>query len=79
VKETKTARDNVRIATKKIGDIERKLDDLKRSELTPPDSQIFPMYYAPIVINEDGENKIVLARYHCRQKGKPGKRRRAAL
>lgn len=29
------------------------------------------MYYAPIIIREGNENQLVLARYHCRPKGKP--------
>jgi putative SOS response-associated peptidase YedK len=44
--------------------------DLKRTDLKASDSRIFPMYYAPIIIQEGGDRKIVLARYHCRQKDK---------
>jgi putative SOS response-associated peptidase YedK len=29
------------------------------------------MYYAPIIIREGKENRLELARYHCRPKGKP--------
>lgn len=70
-KETRAAQESKRITTNTVDDLTRKLQDLKRTELKPRDSRIFPMYFAPIIINEGGENRIVLARYHCRPTGKP--------
>lgn len=68
-KETKKAREDERIATKKVADFTTKIEALKSGALTPEDSQIFPFHYAPIVVREAGQNRIVLARYHCRQPG----------
>jgi putative SOS response-associated peptidase YedK len=71
IKVTKKAENDARIGAKKADQAKAKLDDLKRTAPKPHDSRIYPMQYAPIVIREDGETKIVLARYHCRGQGKP--------
>src|SRR5580692_220927 len=42
-KETKKAREEVRIATGKIATLTTKLSDLRRSETTASDNRIFPM------------------------------------
>ena len=70
-KETKQALNDQRIATNKIDALINRLNDIKRSTFENRDARIFPFNYAPIVINENGANKIILARYHCRQAGKP--------
>jgi len=70
-KETKKALNDQRIATNKIDALVNRLGDLKRSTFENRDARIFPFNYAPIVINEEGHHKIILARYHCRQAGKP--------
>lgn len=70
-KETKTARENERIATKKIRWSLKTLEDLRRTEPQESDSRIFPFQYAPVVIREHGENIIRPMRYHCRPAGKP--------
>lgn len=70
-KVTKKAENDARIGGKKAEQIKARLDDLKRTKPEARDSRIFPMQYAPIIIREDGENKIVLGRYHCRGQGKP--------
>lgn len=62
-------REDERIATKKIDDFTTKIDALKGSDLIDEDYQIFPFHYAPIIVHEGGQNRIVLARYHCRQPG----------
>jgi hypothetical protein len=49
VKETKKAREDVRIATTKIETLMTKLSDLKRSEPTSEDNRIFPMYAGVII------------------------------
>lgn len=70
-KETKAARNDERIATKKIEQYRDRLVDLERTDLRPGDARIFPKHYAPIVIEEAGARKIVLARYLCRGADKP--------
>jgi putative SOS response-associated peptidase YedK len=70
-KQTKKAINDQRIATNKIDQSVRRINDLKRTTLEPRDSRIFPFNFAPIVIREGGENKVIPARYHCRQEGKP--------
>lgn len=70
-KQTNAALESARIAADKISKLKTRLADLKRTELKPRDSRIFPLHYAPILIEEGGERKIVLARYHCRPADKP--------
>jgi putative SOS response-associated peptidase YedK len=70
-KETKKARDDVRIATNKIQTYIERLSDTRRTEPKERDSRIFPMVYAPVVANIDGHRQIVPMRYTCRLAGKP--------
>jgi putative SOS response-associated peptidase YedK len=70
-KETKKAREDVRIATSKIETLTGKLSDLRRNELTPEDNRIFPMVYAGVIVKQDGENLLTPMRYFCRPAGKP--------
>ena len=70
-KETKAARESERIAANKVQSLTGRLADLRRTEPRSSEARIYPMYYAPIVIREGNENQLVLARYHCRPKGKP--------
>lgn len=70
-KETKKALEDQRISSTKIKWLINKISDLKRTELKPSDSRIFPMTYAPIIVSEKGEWVLKLARYHCRPEGKP--------
>jgi putative SOS response-associated peptidase YedK len=70
-KETKAARESERIATSKVQSLTERLPDLRRTEPRSADSRIYPMYYAPIIIRDDGQDQLILARYHCRPKGKP--------
>ena len=70
-KETKKAREDVRIATSKIETLTGKLSDLRRCELTPEDNRIFPMVYAGVIVKQDGENLLTPMRYFCRPAGKP--------
>lgn len=71
VKVTKTASENQRIATKLIAASERRLEDLRRTEPKDRDSRIFPAWYAPVLIVEDGELVIKPMRYRCRPAGMP--------
>jgi putative SOS response-associated peptidase YedK len=70
-KVTKAASESKRIATDKIDAALRRIDDLKRTELKPQDSRIYPGYYAPVLVVEDGERVIKPMRYQCRIAGKP--------
>ncbi len=71
VKPTKTAAKEQQIATDKILDLETKLPMLRNWQQTSRDDRIFPKHYAPIVMHVDGKPRVRLARYHCRQSGKP--------
>lgn len=70
-KETKKAREDVRIATNKIAALGGKLADLRRREAETLDNRIFPMVYAGVIIKKDGENLLTPMRYFCRPAGKP--------
>lgn len=70
-KPTKKATEDVRIGTDKVSKAKQKLADLKRTEMKPKDSRIFPGWYAPIMVMEGGERVIKPMRYQCRPAGKP--------
>jgi putative SOS response-associated peptidase YedK len=70
-KETKKAREDVRIAANKIQTLTTKLTDLRRTEPNADDNRIFPMVYAGVIIKEDGENVLTPMRYFCRPAGTP--------
>src|SRR5712675_88052 len=70
-KETKKAREDVRIAANKIETLTTKWSDLRRSETTSTDDRIFPMVYAGVIIHQDGQNVLTPMRYFCRPAGKP--------
>ncbi|MET0281699.1 MAG: SOS response-associated peptidase family protein [Steroidobacteraceae bacterium] len=71
VRQTKAAAESRRIAGSKIGALVAKLNRLEDPAAHAADARIFPMNYAPIVINDGGRNVVRLARYHCRMAGKP--------
>lgn len=70
-KETKKARDDVRIATAKIASNKEKLADLKRTERKPRDERIFPGTYSLVMVSEGGRLVVKPMRYQCRPAGKP--------
>lgn len=70
-KMTKKAQEDQRIATDKIAWSLAKLNDLRRTDLKDKDSRIFPGWYAPVLIEEDGKKVIKPMRYQCRPTGKP--------
>jgi putative SOS response-associated peptidase YedK len=70
-KETKKAREDVRIATTKIDALTTKLTRLRTSEPNEEDNRIFPFIYAGVIVHKDGENLLTPMRYHCRPAGKP--------
>lgn len=70
-KTTKAATEATRISTNKIEWVLDKLTDARRTELKDSDSRIYPGYYAPVMIWEDGKRVIRPMRYQCRPAGKP--------
>lgn len=71
LKETKRARDEQRIAQSKIDAALARLADLKRTAPTEEDNRIFPMYYAPVLLEEEGRRLVRPMRYMCRLPDKP--------
>jgi putative SOS response-associated peptidase YedK len=70
-KETKKAREDVRISTTKIVTLSTKLSRLRSSEPNEEDNRIFPFVYAGVIVRKDGQNLLTPMRYHCRPAGKP--------
>jgi putative SOS response-associated peptidase YedK len=68
-KTTKAATESKRIASDKIDTVVRRLADLKRSTLKDSDSRIYPGWYAPVMIVQDGKRVVVPMRYRCRLPG----------
>ena len=70
-KETKKAREDVRIATNKITTLTTKLSDLRRTGPVSDDNRIYPMVYAGVIIKQGDDNLLTPMRYFCRPAGKP--------
>lgn len=70
-KPTKAATESQRIAKSKADTALNRLPLFKGSQPTALDDRIFPFHYAPIVMQGGGRRVLRLARYHCRQAGKP--------
>ena len=70
-KVTKKAQEDVRIGTDKMARIQARIDALKRTEPKPSDSRIFPGYFVPVMVIEDGQRVVKPMRYQCRPAGKP--------
>jgi putative SOS response-associated peptidase YedK len=70
-RETKKAREEVRIAAAKIETLAGKLSNLRSSEPNDEDNRIFPFVYAGVILKKDGQNLLTPMRYHCRPAGKP--------
>jgi putative SOS response-associated peptidase YedK len=68
---TKKASDDKRIATNKIERALEKLADLQRKELSASDSRMYPGYYVPVLILENGRKIVRPMRYQCRIAGSP--------
>lgn len=71
VKPTKKAADDQRIATNKMASLKGWLDDLQRTEALGRDSRIFPGWYAPVMVLENGSRVVKPMRYQCRPVGAP--------
>jgi putative SOS response-associated peptidase YedK len=70
-KESKRAREEVRISTTKIDTLTTKLSNLRRTDTQPDDNRIFPFVYTGVIVNQDGHNLLTPMRYFCRPAGKP--------
>jgi putative SOS response-associated peptidase YedK len=70
-KTTKAATESQRIATGKVQWCLDRLADLRRSELTDIDARIYPGWYAPVIVAENGQRVVKPMRYQCRPSGKP--------
>lgn len=69
-KETKKALDDVRVGNNKIAQMKRWIADTKRTTLEPEkDNRIFPDWYCPVLIVENGRRVLRPMRYHCRPCG----------
>jgi putative SOS response-associated peptidase YedK len=68
-KPTKAAAESKRIATNKIEQALTRLDRLKAEKPHVAEARIFPLHYAPIVMQVGDRRVIRLARYHCRKPG----------
>lgn len=71
IKPTKSASESKRIAADKIQQMLGRLPLLKTREPHKDDARIFPMHFAPIVVQDGPKRWVRLARYHCRLSGKP--------
>jgi len=71
VKPTKKAQSDVRIGADKMERIQGRIEALKRREPIPSDSRMFPGYFVPVLVVENGERVVKPMRYQCRPAGKP--------
>ncbi len=72
-KETKKALNDRRVATSKIEWSLGRLNDIRRTELKDKDARIFPGWYAPVIVMENGRRVLKPMRYQCRVAGKPAR------
>src|SRR5580698_7519054 len=70
-KETKKAREDVRIAGAKIASLTTKLSDLRSAEIKPDDNRIFPLMFTGVIVHSAGQNLLTPMRYFCRPAGTP--------
>lgn len=71
IKPTRKAAEEQRIASGKIEWARRKLAELRRRTLEPDDARIFPDWYAPVMVVENGQRRVLPMRYHCLPAGRP--------
>ncbi len=68
-KTTKAATESKRIASDKIEKAIERLERLKAIKPHPAEARIFPLHFAPIVMQVGEKRLLRLARYHCRKPG----------
>lgn len=70
-KVTQKATDDKRIATNKIERALEKLAELQRTDASHGDSRMYPGYFVPVLIMENGRKIVRPMRYQCRIAGSP--------
>ena len=70
-KQTRKALEERRIASSKVSLAMARLPLLSGNEPDEADWRIFPMGYAPVIVDHGGRRLVRLARYHCRPASKP--------
>lgn len=70
-KTTKKAQESQRIAGNKVAAALATLEAMKRTELRDTDARLFPLWWGPVLIFEEGRPIIQPMRYHLRPAGKP--------
>jgi putative SOS response-associated peptidase YedK len=68
-KPTKAAAESKRIAGNKIEQALTRLERIKAEKPHPAEARIFPLNFAPIVMQVGDQRRVRLARYHCRKPG----------
>lgn len=69
-RDTKKAREDVRIGTNKVAAAQKRLEALKGKQ-NDQDHRIYPGVYCPVLVVEDGRRLVKLMRYQCRPAGRP--------
>jgi putative SOS response-associated peptidase YedK len=70
-KHTKKAESDLRIASRKVGQLKGWLDGMKTMEGKVGDALVHPMNYAPVLVQTERGRMLTAMRYHCRLAGKP--------
>jgi putative SOS response-associated peptidase YedK len=70
-KTTKAAIESKRIAGDKIERARTRLERLNNPKPHVADARIFPLHYAPIILQAGDRRVMRLGRYHCRKPGEP--------
>lgn len=68
-KPTKKAATDVRVAGNNIEQLSRWISDADRHDLVPQDSRIYPWYFVPVMIWEEGRRVVKPMRFKCRMRG----------
>ena len=70
-KVTKAASESRRIASQKIARLKEQIDDLVEDTPRLSDARVYPRWFAPVLIWQNGKRTVVPMRYLCRPNGKP--------
>lgn len=68
-KPTKKAANDVRVASNKIEQFRRWISDAERREVAPSDSRIYPWYFIPVMVWEEGRRVVKPMRFKLRMQG----------
>lgn len=72
-RETKKAREDIRIGGNAVANAKRRLETLRRTVMLPEDSRVYPGVYCPVMVWEDGQRVVKPMRYQCRPAGLPSR------